>query len=202
MRPITVALLSATLVLAACGSDDGADPAPGPGATGPAAGGSATSGPAGETSLPGPDIDPDAPPSSAPGGPTPRVAGLWDASGDGAPASDYVDIAADGLWTRYAVPDVPGNCFEVAGPYTLTLELPEADGYSLSSEDRGITLAVEGRRADLHRRRGRCRDLAPHGQRGHPRHAEPGRTRPRCCAGSPRTGSPRADPVAQLLTRT
>ena len=144
MRPITVALLSATLVLAACGSDDGADPAPGPGAIDPAAGGPATSGPAGETSLPGPDIDPDAPPSSAPGGPTPLVAGLWDASGDGAPASDYVDIAADGLWTRYAVPDVPGNCFEVAGPYTLTLELPEADGYSLSSEDRGITLAVEG----------------------------------------------------------
>ena len=149
MRPITALTLAAALALGACSSDDdddapapGTDPATDPG-TDPA-----TSGPApgtDETSMPGPDVDPDAPPSSGPGGPTPLVAGLWDASDDGAPVpDDYVDITDDGLWTRYTLDEGGSNCFDVDGPYTLMLEIADSSEYSLSSEDEGLTLAVSG----------------------------------------------------------
>ena len=150
MRSITALTLVATLALGACGSDDddGAVPTTDGATTDPSGVDPATSGPApgaDETSMPAPGVGPDASPSSAPGGPTPLVAGLWDASDDGAPVSDdYVDIADDGLWTRYTLDEAGGNCFDVDGPYTLMLEIADTDEYSLSSEDEGLTLAVSG----------------------------------------------------------
>ena len=149
MRPITALTLAAALALGACSSDDDDDtPAPGTDPATDLGTDPATSGPApgtDETSMPGPDVDPDAPPSSEPGGPTPLVAGLWDASDDGAGSpDDYVDVTDDGLWTRYTLDEEGSNCFDVDGPYTLMLEVPDANAYSLSSEDEGLTLAVDG----------------------------------------------------------
>ena len=151
MRPITTAptavLIAAALALGACGSDDDDGPgtdAPPTATTGGGQDPATVSGPAGETSMPGPDFDPDAPPSSTPGGDTSAVAGLWNASDADAPATDYVDIAPDGLWTRYTLDEDGSNCFEVDGPYTLTLEVEASNEYSLSSEDEGLALVANG----------------------------------------------------------
>ena len=152
MRPVTAAALAAALALGACGSDDDDDAASvdGAGTTDPATSGPAPGG-AGETSMPAPGTDTDAPPSSEPGGDTSAVAGLWDAtetSPDGLDdrfrPTEYVDIAGNGLWTAYGQDAAGANCFEIDGPYTLTLEVEATNEYSLSSEDEGLTLVAEG----------------------------------------------------------
>ena len=146
MRPITAAALVAALALAACGSDDDDDlPATDASQTAEPSDPATTSGPADETSLPAPGTDPDAIVSSSePGGPTPLVAGLWDASDDGAPVPDeYVSITGDGLWTYYALNEAIGNCYEREGPFGLTRELETE--YSLADgADTVLTLVVDG----------------------------------------------------------
>ena len=148
MRTPTAVALAAALALGACSSDDDDDPSVDPDqamdqTTDPATSGPAPGGP-GDTSMPAPGTNPDAPPSSEPGGDTSAVAGLWDASDEGAPGSDYVDIADDGLWTRYELDADGSNCFEVDGPYTLMLEIEETNEYSISAEDEGVTLVASG----------------------------------------------------------
>ena len=144
MRPITATLLAATLALGACGSDDDDDPdATGANTTDPAT----TSGPTDETSMPGPGVEPgEIVSSSEPGGPTPLVEGFWDASDDGAAVgSEYVSITDDGLWTYYALSSEGENCYEREGPFSLTLEIPDENEYSLADgADTTLILAVDG----------------------------------------------------------
>ena len=156
MRPITPApiavLIAATLALGACGSDDDDDPgtdAP-PATTVDGEPDPATvSGPAGETSMPGPGVEPGAIVSSSePGGPTPLVAGFWDASDDGAAdGTEYVAITDDGLWTYYALNETVGNCYDREGPFGLTLELEDENEYSLADgADTVLILEADGDR--------------------------------------------------------
>lgn len=133
-RPVRPALaLVLCTALAGCGSgSDGGTGLPGDSGVG-------------DTSQFNPDLDDNAPPSSTPGGDSLAVAGLWNASMDdseGGPAPEaWVHISNDGLWTRYDIGI--DNCYVANGPYTLTLEDEANNGYSLPTEDEGLTLVVE-----------------------------------------------------------
>ena len=102
----------------------------------------ATSGPADTSELAPDSGDTDVPVSSAPGGDASAVAGLWDASADGAPGSYYVSITDDGTWTRYTLDEDGSNCFDRFGPFTLTPE--GGTDYSLAGVAEALDLERDG----------------------------------------------------------
>jgi len=138
MTALTLApALLAALALGACSSDD----------DGP-------SGAAGTSEL-NPDLTPEGPVSSTPGGDTTAIAGLWDATreitvtdgGETRTGDDiaYVQISDDGLWTYHDyAQDVTGdeNCYRTVGARTLTPE--GGDDYSLAGEEQAWTLSASG----------------------------------------------------------
>ncbi len=149
MNTVTTLVFSATILLAGCSSSNdnpstGIDPVDNtPGIA------EGEPNPNGETSEPGPGAD-QIPLSNVPGGDTTAVAGYWDGTtGDG--GERYFDIAPNGLWTEYFLTyegDMPGNCYWVTEPQTLTPEDPAANGYSLA-DGRVLTLTTDASRTAL-----------------------------------------------------
>jgi len=130
--------LLAALALGACSSDD--DDAATPSGT----------------SEFNPDLNPEQPPSTTPGGDTTAIAGLWNATeqvtvtrdGQNTTGEDvaYVQISDDGLWSRHdydadiAGSPEQGNCYRTTGPFTLTPE--GGTDYSLSTEEEALDLRI------------------------------------------------------------
>jgi len=94
---VTLSLFLA-LAISACGSDDDGDD--NTSSSDPATSGPATSGPA-DTSMLDPNSAPDT--SGEPGGPTPNIAGLWDASEPSGDTTNilYFNISDNGVISSY-----------------------------------------------------------------------------------------------------
>ena len=151
-RVFPITTLAALLVLGACSSSDDDDASSGivPPVQGIAEGepNPATPGatPSGETSMPAPGSGP-MPISSEPGGDTRAVAGFWDASNDTS-GERYFVIAENGLWTEYFPSGDGRNCYQVAGPQSLTPEDAATNAYSLA-DGRALSLAANAERTAL-----------------------------------------------------
>ena len=148
VNPISTFFIAATILLAGCSSSND-DPVSG---TGPDDGtpgiAEGEPNPSGEISEPAPDDDP-LPWSNVPGGDTTAVAGYW--GGTTSDGERYFVITPNGLWTEYFLTydgNMPGNCFWMAEPLTLTPENSAANGYSLAN-GQVLTLTTDASRTAL-----------------------------------------------------
>ena len=142
LKHVSLTIISTIILLAACSSsNDDSDPRAGivDNSPGIAEG---EPNPSGETSEPAPGND-QLPLSNLPGGDTTAVAGYWDGTTSG--GERYFVIADNGLWTEYFLTyegDMPGNCYWMTEPQTLTPEDPAANVYSLA-DGRVLTLTTD-----------------------------------------------------------
>ncbi len=148
MKPISLIIITTTMFLAGCSSSND-DSVSGTGTVDNSPGiAEGEPNPSGEISEPAPEDD-QLPLSNVPGGDTTAVAGYWDGTNSG--GERYFVIAENGLWTEYFLTyegDMPGNCYWMTEPQTLTPEDPAANGYSLA-DGRVLTLTTDASRSAL-----------------------------------------------------